>query len=150
MLLLEKQFMSNNKNTAEIAERHQQLIILAILYSEQTFAQATQIFLSNQDVASATKMVELFTIHYPKSAIGHFFLAVAARAGGNREKAAKAVETAIKLYEADPKPELNSLYANMKQFEAGSTVEKQDEVSSGLELCYLGKITFSGGPETHF
>ncbi len=88
-----------------------------ILYSEQTLAQATQIFLSTQDVPSATKTAELVTTQYPKSAIAHFFLAVSSRASGNKEKAIQAVETAIKLYEANPKEELKPLYANMKQLQ---------------------------------
>lgn len=85
-----------------------------VILSERTMVQATQTFLSQRDQPSAIKTAELYTSHYPISPIGHFFLAVA-YGRQNKEKASKSIETAIKLYEANPKPGLKRIYSNMKQ-----------------------------------
>ncbi len=88
-----------------------------VLYSEQTLSQATQIFLSQQDINSAAQVGEMFTKQYPNSAIAHFLLANVQGSSGNREAASNSVATAIKLYEENPSPRLAPLYAGMKQLE---------------------------------
>lgn len=89
-----------------------------ILYSEQLLAQATQISFSQRDIASGLAAAQLYREQYPKSPIAHFFLAAGYRASGEREKASQAIETAVKLYESNPRADLKPLYANMKQLKA--------------------------------
>ncbi len=88
-----------------------------VLYSEQTLAQATQIFLSQQDTDSGIKTGEVYIAQYPQSPTSHFLLANAFLISGNAEQAAAEVATAIELYEANPEPRLAALYAGMQQLQ---------------------------------
>jgi hypothetical protein len=86
-----------------------------VIYSENLLAQATQIFLSRRDVTSGVEMAQVYTSQYPRSALAHFFLANASAMAGDRPGAVEAISTALRLHEANPKPELQALYPAMKQ-----------------------------------
>lgn len=86
-----------------------------VLYNEQLFAQAVQILRSQQDLAGSSEIADLFVAQYPKSTTAQFFLTIALMSNGNQEAASKALESAISLYLADPRPELKPLYLNMQQ-----------------------------------
>ncbi len=88
-----------------------------VLYNEQLFQQATQSFLSRQDVTSATASAQLYARQYPQSPVAHFLRGVALASGGKRAEAAVAMDTAVRLYEADPQPRLKAMYENMKQMQ---------------------------------
>ena len=47
---------------------------------------------------------------YPGSPTAHFLLGVTLARGGQRVEAVEAMETAIRLYEADPKADLRPVY----------------------------------------
>ena len=94
-----------------------------VLYNEQLLAQATQIFLSQQDVESGAEMAQLYVSQYPRSPMAHFFLANALGSSGERDQAADAIKTAIELYEAAPMAALQPLYANMKQLQQQLTAD---------------------------
>ncbi len=88
-----------------------------VLYSEQALAQATQILLQQRDPVSSTEMAQLYTEQFPRSPVAFFLLTSAYGSSGKREQAAKAIATAIRLYEADPQPKLRTLYAQMQQIQ---------------------------------
>lgn len=100
-----------------------------VLYSEQVLAQATQMFLLQGDLASAKDMADLFTGQYPKSPLARFMLANIMAGSGQVEQARGAVNKAIELYEADPKPSLQPLYAGMRQLRQQLGVDSVEEVA---------------------
>ncbi len=90
-----------------------------VLLGETSLQQATQLFFSMQDIAAAGSASELYAGYYPRSPVAHFLRANALVAGGAREEALEAVETAISLYEAKPDESLAALYQGMMQLRAG-------------------------------
>lgn len=86
-----------------------------VRYNETLLAQATQRFLLQRDATSGVEMAHLYTSQYPRSALAHFFSANASAMAGDRPTALEAISTALRLYEADPKPELQALYPAMKR-----------------------------------
>ncbi len=88
-----------------------------VLYSEQTLAQAAQVFLSQGDVESGIESANIYTSQYPTSPLAHFFLANGLALKGDAPAAAEAASAAVKLYDENPKPALAPLYPAMKQLE---------------------------------
>ena len=86
-----------------------------VLYNEQAFQQATQSFLSQRDLPSATAFARLYARDYAASATAHFMLGVALASAGDREAATVEINRAVALYENDPKPEQKPMYETMKQ-----------------------------------
>ncbi len=81
---------------------------------KQVYQQATQVMLSQQNIAGATAAARRYVTQYSRSPIAHFLLGSALASGGVRDDALRAMETAITLYEQDPKPDLAPIYEAMK------------------------------------
>ena len=85
-----------------------------VLYGEREFQEATQHFFAQRDIESATESARLYTRHHAESPLAHFLLALALASGGDREGGIESIDTAIRLYEADPVTRLKPVYDNMQ------------------------------------
>lgn len=85
------------------------------VYDEGAFQQTTQGFLSQQNLPYATASAQIYVRQHPASSVAHFLLGVTLASGGDQEKGLEVIETAIQLFEADPTPEMQPVYEQMKQ-----------------------------------
>jgi len=85
-----------------------------VLLPESAFQQATQRALSQQNIPFASESARLYAVQYPSSPLAHLLLARSLASGGERAGATEAIETAIALFEADPKPDLQPVFEQMK------------------------------------
>lgn len=103
---------------AEGFDRHVREIEARLGYSpalgEATYQRAVPVLLQAGDVEGAARIGRRYAHSYPSSPTARFLLGNALAAAGDREGAVSEIETAIRLYEADPDPRLAGLYPNMK------------------------------------
>lgn len=82
--------------------------------AEATYRRTVPVLLQTGNVEGATRIGRRYAAAYPTSPTARFLLGNALAAGGDRAGAVAEIETAIRLYEADPDPRLAALYPNMK------------------------------------
>lgn len=86
-----------------------------ILLAPSNYQRAVQLGFAGGDIVAAKAATEHYVDVYPRSVTAHFFAANVAAATGDRDAATAALAEAVRLYEADPRPEWSALMPQLQQ-----------------------------------
>ena len=86
-----------------------------VLASESAFQTATQSLMGGQRVEDARETAQLYSRQYPRSVLARYLLGAVLAAGGDKAASLEQLSEGIRLYEADPRPELVPVLETMKQ-----------------------------------
>jgi len=81
---------------------------------EAMYQRTIPVLLQSGDIESARAVGQRYVDQYPGAPTAHFLLGNVLAAAGDREGALDSITTAIRVYEADPDPQLAALYPAMQ------------------------------------